>query len=153
MITRFALLGRAFRLPGSARVFGMLLRSRSFLHSRRLGFGNAVYDHSAVDPDELFASITEPILRSRDRTQASLKFFVEFDWHVVDTLAHDRLVMPKLVLWGDRDAFFPLKWGRELFRTLPGPKSFTVISRCGVLPHEERPADWLAAVRSFLGVG
>lgn len=150
VIIRFALLQRVFRLPGSARLFGTLLRSRNFLRSRRLGFGSVAYDHSALDLDELFTTATEPILRSRDHLRASLKFFVEFDWHVVDAIPHDRLTMPKLVLWGDHDAFFPLPWGRQLFEILPEPKSFSVVTNCGVLPHEERPADWLTAVRPFL---
>ncbi len=150
VIPRFLLLQRVFRLPGSVRLFGTLLRSRNFLRSRRLGFGNVAYDHSALDLDELFATTTEPILRSRDHLRASLKFFVEFDWHIVDAIPHERLTMPKLVLWGDHDAFFPHSKGHELFQTLPEPKSFATISNCGVFPHEERPTEWLAAVQPFL---
>ena len=150
VIPRFVLLQKILRLPGSARLFETLLRSRNFLRSRRLGLGNAAYDHSALDLDELFATATEPILRSRNRLRASLKFFVEFDWHIVDALPHERLTMPKLVLWGDHDAFFPHSKGLELFETLPEPKSFSTIANCGVFPHEERPADWLAAVQPFL---
>jgi len=144
-----ALLQRVFRLPGSARLFGTLLRSRTFLRSR-VGFGNVAYDHSALDLDEFFATTTEPLLRSPNSLRAAIKFVVEFDMGVVDTLPHDRLTMPKLVLWGDHDAFFPLAWGRELYETLPEPKSFSTIANCGVFPHEERPTDWLAAVRPFL---
>ena len=150
VIPRFVLLQKVLRLPGSARLFETLLRSRNFLRSRRLGFGNVAYDHSALDLDDLFATTTEPILRSRDHLRASLKFFLEFDWHVVDALPHDRLTMTKLVLWGDHDAFFPHSKGLELFGILPEPKSFATISNCGVFPHEERPADWLAAVQPFL---
>ncbi len=150
VIRYFVFLQKVFRLPGAARLFGTLLRSRNFLRSRRFGFGNAAYDHSALDLDELFATATEPILRSRDHLRASIKFFVEFDWHVVDAIPHDRLTMPKLVLWGDHDAFFPYARGRQLFEILPEPKSFSTIADCGVFPHEERPAEWLAAVQPFL---
>ena len=150
VIPRFVLLQKVLRLPGAARLFGSLLRSRNFLRSRRFGFGNAAYDHSALDLDEMFDTATEPILRSRDHLRASVKFFVQFDWHLVDALRHDRLTMPKLVLWGDHDAFFPHARGYELFETLPDPKSFATIADSGVFPHEERPAEWLAAVQPFL---
>ena len=150
VIRYFVFLQKVLRLPGADRLFGMLLRSRSFLRSRRFGLGDVVYDHSALDLDELFATTTEPMLRSRDHLRASLKFFVQFDWHLVDALPHDRLTMPKLVLWGDRDAFFPHAKGRELFEALPEPKSFSTIADCGLFPHEERPAEWLAAVEPFL---
>jgi pimeloyl-ACP methyl ester carboxylesterase len=150
VIPYFVFLQKVLRLPGSDRLFGMLLRSRNFLRSGRFGFGNVAYDHSALDLDELFDTTTEPMLRSRDHLRASLKFFVEFDWHVVDAIPHDRLTMPKLVLWGDHDAFFPYAKGRQFFETLPEPKSFSTIADCGLFPHEERPAEWLAAVEPFL---
>ena len=150
VIRYFVFLQKVLRLPGSDRLLGTLLRSRNFLRSRRFGFGNAAYDHSALDLDEMFDTATEPMLRSRDRLRGSLKFMVEFDWKVVDALRHDRLTMPKLVLCGDHDAFFPYARGRQLFEILPEPKSFSAIADCGVFPHEERPAEWLAAVQAFV---
>ena len=150
VIRYFSFLQKVLRIPGSARLFEMFLSSRNFLYARRLGFGNAAYDHSALDLDEFFATSTGQVLSSRARLRGCLEFMDQFDWHLVDTLDHDRLTMPKLVLWGDHDAFFPLSKGQQFFETLPGPKSFTTIANCGIFPHEERPAEWLAAVEPFL---
>ena len=149
LIPSLVLLQRLLRLPGSTSLFGMLARSRTFFRSR-LGFGRIAYDRSALDFDELYESIAGPLLRSRARVEAAKRFAVQFDQHFPETIPHDRLTMPKLVLWGDHDNFFPLAWGRELYEVLPEPKSFTVIADCGIFPHEERPAEWLAAVQPFL---
>ncbi len=137
------------RLPGSQRMFRALLGSRRFLHSP-LGFGNAAHDRGAMDFDEFLATTTGPILRSPETLRGTLKFLLDFDLHFIDSLPHTRLTMPKLVLWGSHDAFFRYAWGQELLEMLPEPKSFTTIVDCGIFPHEERPADWLAAVQPFL---
>lgn len=144
-----ALLQLATRMPAADRLFRPLLRSRRYVRSR-IGFGNVAYDHSALDMDELLATTVDPMLRSPEHLRASLKFLAQFDAHLVDRLPHERLTMPKLVLWGDHDAFFSHAWGQELFALLPEPKSFCTIADCGLLPHEERPAEWLDAVQPFL---
>lgn len=141
------------KLPGSDRLFRPFLRSRRFQRARLLGMGNVAHDHAAIDLDDFFATALGPILRSRDGLRACLKFIADFDERYVETLAphYGRLTMPKLVIWGERDYFFRLAWGRELFDHLPQPKRFEVIASCGVFPHEERPQDWLAIVQPFLG--
>src|SRR3990172_1914806 len=143
-----AFLQMAARLPGSDRIFRAFVNSRRYLHSR-LGFGNVASDLSALDLDELLEVVVEPQLGPRNSLRSSLKFLVEFENTALNCLPHERLTMRKLVLWGDHDTFFPLAWGRELFALLPEPKSFCTIADCGLLPHEEPPSEWLAAVRPF----
>lgn len=142
-------LQRAFRLPGSTGLLGMLLRARRLRRSR-LVFGNVAYDHRALDLDEMFATITGPLLAAPERLRGAMRFVVQFDMRAVGLIRHERLTMPKMVLWGERDAFFPLAKGRELYERLPEPKRFVPIARCGVFPQEERPVEWLATVQPFL---
>jgi pimeloyl-ACP methyl ester carboxylesterase len=61
---------------------------------------------------------------------------------------------PTLVIWADRDPYFPLSIARELVRALPGA-CLAVVADSGHLPHEEQPlrfsqlvAEWLAQPRS-----
>jgi pimeloyl-ACP methyl ester carboxylesterase len=140
---------RFLRIPGAFRLFEWLLRSQRFQRSQ-FGPANGFFDRSTVDLDEFLTVITAPLLRSHAQRHASFRFAITYDLRFADRLRHDRLTMPKLVLWGDHDAFFPLAWASELFDLLPDPKQFITVERCGILPHEERPVEWCAAVRAFL---
>jgi pimeloyl-ACP methyl ester carboxylesterase len=62
----------------------------------------------------------------------------------------DHLDVPALIVWSDRDPYFPLAVGQELLARLPSAR-LEVISDAGHLPQEEQPArfgrivlDWLA---------
>jgi pimeloyl-ACP methyl ester carboxylesterase len=136
-------------LPGAIHLFEAALRSRRFLRSR-LAFGGTIFDHDAFDLDELIATTLGPLRSSRARRLVSLRFMAQYDAKFIDDIAHDRLTMPTLLVWGDRDAIFPLRWARELYERIPEPKDLVVIPNCGVLPHEERPVQWVAAVERFL---
>jgi pimeloyl-ACP methyl ester carboxylesterase len=149
VVTSVEWMQRFLRIPGAFRLFEWLLQSPRFQRSR-FGPANGFYDRSAVDLDEFLTLIAAPLLRSPAQRRASYIFAITYDLRFADRLRHDRLTMPKLVLWGDHDAFFPLVWGRELFELLPDPKHFVTLKRCGILPHEECPADWCAAVGAFL---
>jgi len=135
------------RLPGVAHAFEWLLGSR-LLWNRLLRV--AINDLHHFDAREFFLTHRAPLRRSRQRRRAALQAGVKFDSGIVDTIEHDRLVMPKLVLWGDRDAFISARRAREFYDTLPTPKQFSTIENCGTLPHEERPDRWVEAVRAFL---
>jgi pimeloyl-ACP methyl ester carboxylesterase len=66
---------------------------------------------------------------------------------VVDDLS--RLTMPTLVVWGAWDAIVPVSQAVRAVRRLPRAE-LAVISDAGHAPHLERPADFVAAVESFL---
>ncbi|MBN1828796.1 MAG: alpha/beta fold hydrolase [Deltaproteobacteria bacterium] len=59
------------------------------------------------------------------------------------------LVMPALLLWGDRDAVIPLRYG-EKARSLMPKSSMKVLHRCGHLPPYERPDETCDAILDFL---
>jgi pimeloyl-ACP methyl ester carboxylesterase len=54
------------------------------------------------------------------------------------------------VLWGANDRLVPLEYGEKFAKLIPGA-SLEVIPACGHMVPFERQAEWLAAVRRFLG--
>jgi pimeloyl-ACP methyl ester carboxylesterase len=49
-----------------------------------------------------------------------------------------RIRIPVHVVWGAEDRLFPLAYGQRLHALIPGAR-FTVLDRCGHLPHAEQP--------------
>jgi pimeloyl-ACP methyl ester carboxylesterase len=146
-VRSFAQAERLLRVPGVARLFEGLLGSR-LLWNRLLRA--AISDVSDFDSREFLDTHRVPLRRSRDRRRATLRAGVQFDSRLVDSIQHERLVMPKLTLWGERDAFISARRARMFHDTLPDPKNYSVIANCGTLPHEEKPTQWLSEVRPFL---
>jgi pimeloyl-ACP methyl ester carboxylesterase len=60
-----------------------------------------------------------------------------------------RIDVPVQIVWGDADNVFPLPFGENLHRHLPGAK-MTVIPKCGHLPHVEQPDRFKAIISGFV---
>jgi pimeloyl-ACP methyl ester carboxylesterase len=56
--------------------------------------------------------------------------------------------IPALVIWGRKDGVVPLRLGKRLARDLPNAR-LVVIDHCGHAPHEECPAEVIAALKEF----
>lgn len=138
---------RLARLPGVLRLVEAFGPSRRLILSM---IGKPFATPEAVDFGEFVSTVLNPLRRSRRLFRASLKYAVVHDLRFVDALPHELLTMPKLVLWGEHDSPLLLLWGRELFDLLPEPKSFVVMEKCGILPHEECPQAWIDAVVAYL---
>jgi pimeloyl-ACP methyl ester carboxylesterase len=139
------------RLPGAGALLSGALRSRALARSP-LGFGACFADLRRFDFDEFFGAVIEPGAASPQRREAALRFIRDFDWADVDAVRarYDALRMPKLLLWGERDRFFPVAQGRRLAEMLPEPRRFEVVSGAGLFIHEERPEAWAQLVGEFL---
>lgn len=135
------------RVPGMRSAFEWLLGS-PLLWNRLLR--SAISDPSSFDRDEFLATHGAPLRGDRARRKAMLMAGLSFDPALVDAIEHERLTMPKLVLWGDRDAFISVELARRFFEGLPDPKQFAVVPASGTVPHEERPDAWVEIVRGFL---
>lgn len=59
--------------------------------------------------------------------------------------------MPALVITGDNDKIIPKERSIKTANDLPNAK-LVVIPNCGHVPHEECPADFLSAVKSFMPI-
>jgi pimeloyl-ACP methyl ester carboxylesterase len=56
--------------------------------------------------------------------------------------------LPTLVIWGRKDGIVPLRLGRRLARDLPNAR-LMVIEHCDHWPHQECPAEVIAALKEF----
>jgi pimeloyl-ACP methyl ester carboxylesterase len=62
------------------------------------------------------------------------------------------ITVPTLVVWGRRDPFVSLRWGRTLARAIPGAR-LAVLDRGGHRPQMDDPAGFLEVVAPFLRHG
>jgi pimeloyl-ACP methyl ester carboxylesterase len=67
--------------------------------------------------------------------------------HFEELLA--RVRSPTLILWGREDRWVPVADADKFGAAMPGSRTI-VLKGCGHLPQEERPAETLALVQSFL---
>jgi 2-hydroxy-6-oxonona-2,4-dienedioate hydrolase len=67
----------------------------------------------------------------------------------LERLLH-RVRAKTLALWGANDRLVPLEYGEKFAKLIPGAV-LEVIPACGHMVPFEKPAEWLAAVRRFLG--
>jgi haloalkane dehalogenase len=128
------------RIPGYGTALGWVA-GQPRLRRSRLVLGDAFADRSLLDGefDEFFL---QPLHRSRAHRDASMRLLRSFDLQLVRDLGalHRRIDVPVVLVWGDRDKFFPLA------RTLPMVAEFSqgrveVIPGAGLFSHEERPAE------------
>lgn len=166
MIARHAMAGdprlRSMGLIDTEQTHGLHWRFRSFLAPRGLpGYGrllaalvgmprvrrnkfilgDAFADASLLDGefDEFFLAPIHTIPQRRD---AAIRVLRSFDLRHVDELAavHGRIDVPVQLVWGERDAFFPVAWAHEMVGTFNDAR-LTVIPGAGLFSHEERPAE------------
>lgn len=112
----------------------------------RRGLERSVYDSRMIS-DEMVAAYLER-LKVEGATDAyrGLTAPVEGPPPVVE-LASIR--QPTLVVWGLQDALLASAYGSRAAEIIPHAE-FAGIDRCGHLPMEERPEEFVAAVRTFL---
>jgi haloalkane dehalogenase len=175
LIARHALAGdprvRAMGLIDTEQPQGLSWRFRSFLASRHLpGFGRglawavghhrlrrnplvlggAFVDASLLDGefDEFFL---EPLHTIPARRDAAIQVLRSFDVQQVRDLGavHRRIEVPVQLVWGEKDAFFPVGWAREMVGTFPDAR-LQVVEGAGLFSHEERPAEVAAALLPVL---
>lgn len=115
-------------------------------------FGRAL-EHPERLTDEIVAAYLAPILATPERCDAVNRYVASMDKAATVAIYEDlkRLKIPALVVWGDADVFFDLKWAHWLDETLPD-------SRLHLLPGaklffaEERADDLCALIRPFWSV-
>lgn len=128
------------RLPGLASGLGWVA-GQPRVRRNRLVLGDAFADASLLDGefDELFL---EPLRSSPPHRAAAVKVLRSFDVRHVRELAalHGNIEVPVQLVWGERDAFFPVAWAREMVDTFPDAR-LAVIQGAGLFSHEERPTE------------
>lgn len=141
---------RTAALPGSARVFGLMLRVGALRRSS-LALGGLFTDRRLLDGD-FHERFVAPLLREPRALAGALRYLGGIEWPVLDALreGHARITAPVLLVWGEDDAIFPVADARPMTSQFPDAR-FVTIPGAALMPHEERPQAVLDALEAFLG--
>jgi pimeloyl-ACP methyl ester carboxylesterase len=133
------------KMPGFGSALGWLAGKPS-LRRNKFVLGDAFVDRSLLDGefDEFFL---RPLHSSAEYREATMRLLRSFDFRHVHELKalHAKVDVPVVLVWGERDAFFPVAWARDMvgdFRSA----HLEVIPGAGLFSHEERPAEVAAAL-------
>ena len=167
LIARHALAGdprvRSWGLIDTEQPQGPSLRFRSFLAIRvvprfenllaylvnkprirrnKLVLGDCFTDRDLLD-GEFAEFFLRPLRQDAARRRAAGDFGRQFDLGAFAALTelHRRIAAPVHLVHGDRDAFFPVSWTREMVTTFAGPVRLDVIARGKLFAHEEFPRE------------
>ena len=82
------------------------------------------YQHPEQVSDESIRTYLEPFLRTPQRTRDVERFLAAFDNTHTRTIEAElrRLQTPTLVVWGDDDVYFDVKWSHWLAAAIPGTR-------------------------------
>ena len=98
-------------------------------------------------PEPFFEQAVAESLKLPARVwQAVADGFCAFD----DAADLARIAAPTLILWGERDAYFPGEEQKRLAAAIPGAR-LTVYAETGHAPHWERPEQVAADLEAFVG--
>ena len=110
-------------------------------------------------PRPVRVRLTAELRRSADWDERLVADMIETELHASSAGASvtelDRIRVPTLVVWGERDTLFPLAHGQHLARTIPDAK-LAVLEGVGHCPHLESPrrlAEAFTRFASALGRG
>lgn len=141
---------RLARTPGADVLAYALDLPRRVGASAHLGFGRAVHDPAAVDPDVVDEHL-RPVLAPEGRERAR-RFLLAGDARVtLECVPGLRAYEgPAAVVWGADDAFLSPSWGARLVDDLRGAERLTLVPFCGHLVPEEAPGAVVEAVRDVV---
>ena len=120
------------------------------LRRNKFVLGDAFVDRSLLDGefDEFFL---RPLHSSAEYRGATMRLLRSFDFRHVHELKalHAKVDVPVVLVWGERDAFFPVAWARDMVADF-ADANLAVIAGAGLFAHEERPAEGAAALLPVL---
>ncbi len=132
-------------LPGALNA--MLADKSVFRSPDALG---PAYEHPEKVSDETIETYLRPHVASPQRTRDLERFLAAFD--NAQTVAIEKelqsLHVPTLVVWGDDDVYFDVKWARWLAKTIPGTKRLVELAGGRIFFPEERVAELNEALRA-----
>lgn len=130
------------RLPILNRLMEITLPRGMIESSVRSVYG----DPSKVTP-ELVDRYFELTLRAGNRAALAERF--RQGLHGEDAPLIHAIRQPTLVLWGEKDALIPPRWGEQFAKDVAGSR-LVMFPGLGHVPQEEDPAGTVAAVEAFL---
>jgi haloalkane dehalogenase len=145
------MLQKVLALPGSNLSFRLLLRSRRFLRSN-MGFRGCFVDLDLIDGD-FHDQLIAPLAASPQRMEGQILYARGIRWEQLDALAegHRLIKGPVLLLWGERDPFFPIEEARRMIPQFSDCRGLITLPGCKLLPHEEKPELVAGHILEFFG--
>jgi pimeloyl-ACP methyl ester carboxylesterase len=134
------------RLPG---LLSAMLQDKNVYRSPQ-ALGPAYEKPDAV-ADATIEAYLQPHVRTPQRTRDLERFVDAFDnEHTVLIEPQLRaLRVPALIVWGDDDVYFDVKWSQWLEKTLPGPTRRVVFKEARIFFPEERSQQFNKELRAF----
>ncbi len=143
------------RLPRIMRWLRNPLLGWSILHLLPLRFmvrytlQHVFYDHRAITEERIARYMT-----CFGRRGIGYVFIATCRQLVPERYVHlpgryPEIVAPTLIIWGEHDRIIRPRHGEMLRAAIPGSQ-LKIISGCGHIPHEERPAETYGAMEEFI---
>lgn len=109
------------------------------------------YERPDQVSDETIESYLRPHVLTPQRTANLARFVTAFDHrHTVAIEAKLKAMMaPALIVWGDDDVYFDVKWSEWLEKTLPNARRRVVLKGARIFFPEERPQELNRELRGF----
>lgn len=112
------------------------------------GIASILYDKSLMTDDAIRENFAIKLKANDGTTQRLLRANMKLDGETVgDKVA--AITIPTLVIWGGDDPIVPLADGKDYAAKIPGAK-MVIVPECGHAPSIEQPAEFMAALQSFL---
>jgi len=129
-------------------VLGQVLTSLALTSDKlvRSGLEKSFYDDAKIS-DERVNYYYQPV-KTRNGQFAARQARSQFFLYPVESEIN-KLKIPNLIIWGDRDEVIPVEAGRKINSLINGSK-LVIIENCGHVPQEELPDRVLAEMRSFI---
>ncbi len=143
-------LQKMMRVPGVPAITRRVLRSERAAKSPQL-FGGLFWDRGLIEGD-FRRLVLDPFIADRGSFDRQTEILYSYQASVVDRLGgvHPRITCPTLLVWGERDPFFPVESARSMCDQFGGPVRFEVIPDARLLVYEEHPQRFAALTRAFL---
>ncbi|MGH8446555.1 MAG: alpha/beta fold hydrolase [Solimonas sp.] len=108
------------------------------------------YERPQQLADETIETYLRPLVKTEDRTAALQRFLAAFDNRHTVSIEPElrRLQAPTLIVWGNDDIYFDVKWSRWLADTIPGTRKRVELDGARIFFPEERAAEFNRELRT-----